>query len=116
MRWNPLYYLVFIFAAICIVVGRIEHSIICSQGQPVRGDETDIEKEIRIHWIYFFDGFCCFSAEEFGDASNPSLQGIAAAGVLLAVQVGAVGAIFMGNACMILPCDKEAFCSHGRLV
>ena len=37
VRWNPLYYLVFIFAAICIVVGRIEHSIICSQGQPVRG-------------------------------------------------------------------------------
>ena len=103
VRWNPLYYLVFIFAAICIVVGRIEHSIICSQGQPVRGDETDIEKEIRIHWIYFFDGFYALFL-----LKNLAMQAItftsgtsAAAGVLLAVQVGAVGAIFMGNACMI---------------
>ena len=53
--WNPLYYALGLLIAISLVSGLWVHRPFRQDG-PVRADETSIEREARIQWIYMTDG------------------------------------------------------------
>eukprot|EP00747_Dinoflagellata_sp_TGD_P109368 gnl/TRDRNA2_/TRDRNA2_170658_c0_seq1.p1 gnl/TRDRNA2_/TRDRNA2_170658_c0~~gnl/TRDRNA2_/TRDRNA2_170658_c0_seq1.p1 ORF type:complete len:316 (-),score=37.67 gnl/TRDRNA2_/TRDRNA2_170658_c0_seq1:452-1399(-) len=57
---NPLYWLCLVLCAICMCLGHAFHTLWC-QGDEVRMvgsqyPEMDIERKIRIHWVYTYSG------------------------------------------------------------
>lgn len=51
IRYNPLYWLCTLITMPCLCWGRWIHALL-GQGGPVRHDESTIEREARIQWIY----------------------------------------------------------------
>lgn len=54
VRFNPLYWLLWFLAIICLVSGRWTHSVF-GQGDGFPG-ESELEREVRIYWLYCTDG------------------------------------------------------------
>ena len=57
VRWNPLYWVLIGLIVLCLLPGRWVH-LPFDQGGPVRDDEMEIEKKIRLEC--FFPAFCGF--------------------------------------------------------
>lgn len=51
VRHNPLYWAILLVTVPCILSGRWTHALF-GQGGPVRDDELDLERKVRIQWIY----------------------------------------------------------------
>lgn len=51
IRYNPCYWLLMLVTTPCVCWGRWIHALL-GQGGPVRDDESEIEREARIQWIY----------------------------------------------------------------
>jgi len=55
VRWNPLYWVMFVPLVPCIILGKWLHSL-WGQGDMMRADETIEESRVRLHWVYCLDG------------------------------------------------------------
>ena len=55
VRYNPLYWALIVLIMGCLIPGRWVH-LPFGQGGPVRDDEMEVEKKIRLEWIYCTDG------------------------------------------------------------
>jgi hypothetical protein len=55
VRWNPIYWSMFVPLVPCIILGKWLHSL-WGQGDMMRADETIEESRVRLHWIYCLDG------------------------------------------------------------
>ena len=56
IKYNPLYWLTLFVTVPFCVLGKRLHALI-GQGRPVRDDETELETEARVVYVYGFDSF-----------------------------------------------------------
>lgn len=55
VRWNPGYWVCWFGGFGCILPGLWFHTLFGQDGQ-LREDETLVEREVRVHWVYGCDG------------------------------------------------------------